>query len=240
MRATKVSVGGFLALGLAAASLFAEGTPAPKTAPTKVLTYFDSASIPPGPRPDGAVYTFVDPADPAVAALAQYGFKAIDQIGGKMIAEVNRELATKETAQAVAILHLKDLQLPKPVAGQPTVTAIKRTSLMLRDPRNAPDGADAAALDKIHVQLMEDKSPDKMIVQKIEQPGHAVEWRVYRPIASTPACLACHGDPDKFRPGVKAALDQLYPQDKAVDYSAQEWRGVIRVSLAPAAPAAAK
>ena len=72
-------------------------------------------------------------------------------------------------------------------------------------------------------------------MQKIEQPGQPVEWRVYRPIASTPACLACHGDPDKFRPGVKEALDRLYPHDKAVDYSAQEWRGVIRVSLTPAA-----
>jgi hypothetical protein len=220
MRATKVSVGGFIASGLMAASLFAQGTPASQPAPTKVLNYFDSATIPPGPRPDGAVYTFVDPADPAVAGLAQYGFKTIEEIGSKMIMETNRELATKETAQAVAILHLKNLELPKPAPGQPTVTAIKRTSLMLRDPRNAPDGADTAALDKIHAQLMADESPDKMIVQKIEQPGKPLEWRVYRPIASSKSCLSCHGDPEKFRPGVKAALDQLYPQDKAVDYSA--------------------
>ena len=74
-----------------------------------------------------------------------------------------------------------------------------------------------------------------MLVQKTEMPGHPVEWRVYRPIASSKSCLACHGDPSKFSPGVKEALDRMYPEDKALDYSAQEWRGVIRVTLVPAA-----
>jgi hypothetical protein len=73
-----------------------------------------------------------------------------------------------------------------------------------------------------------------MLVQRVDRPGKPVEWRVYRPIATSKSCLVCHGDPTKFRPEVKAALDHLYPQDKAVDYQAQEFRGVLRVSLAEA------
>lgn len=107
--------------------------------------------------------------------------------------------------------------------------------MLIRDPRNSPDGADAAALNKIDTQLKDGDSPDKMIVQKIEQAGRPVEWRVYRPIAASKSCLACHGDPNSFQPGVKEALDRLYPEDKAVAYTAQEWRGVIRVSLTAAA-----
>jgi hypothetical protein len=238
MKVTKYSVlsvlsGGLLLVGLSAADK------APPTAPTKI-TYFDAETVPSGAKPDGAVYTFVDSADPAAAKIAQLGHKTIDQIGGRLIDEVKHELATKETSLAVSIMHLKGMELPKPVAGQPTITAIKRTSLMLRDPNNAPDGADMAALDKIHKQLMADESPDKILVQRIEQTGKPVEWRVYRPIAASQACLACHGDPKTFRPGVKEALDHQYPEDKAVDYSAQEWRGVIRVSIAPAAVAAKK
>src|SRR5258708_29000270 len=53
--------------------------------------------------------------------------------------------------------------------SQPTITAIKRTSLMLRDPNNAPDGADMAALDKIHKQLMAHESPDKLFVNLVER-----------------------------------------------------------------------
>lgn len=213
MSPTKFSAGVVLALGLMTAPVCAE----------------EAAAKP------AATYTFIDSADPAVAELAQAGFKAIEVIGGRLIQETTRELATKETRQAVAVLHLKDLELPKPVAGKPTVTAVKRTSLMLRDLRNAPDAADTAALQKIQEQMSDTGQPDKMYVQKIEQPGLPVEWRVYRPIATTKACLACHGDPSKFNPGVKEELDRLYPLDRALDYSAQQWRGVIRVTLAPAA-----
>lgn len=204
--------------------------------PTKI-TYIDLPTTT-TPAKDGSTATFVGE-DATTAAIADYGYKMIDRIGGMMISEVNRELATREIKEAVSIMHLKGMELPKPVPGKPTVTAVKRTSLMLRDPHNAPDAADAEALEKIHKQLMAEQSPDKMILQKIEQPGQPVEWRVYRPIAATQSCLACHGDPKTFKPGVKEALDILYPEDKAVDYSSHEWRGVIRVSMAaPAAPAA--
>jgi len=233
MKVTKypLVLGLVVCLVLVARSAAADAGPV-TTEPT--ITYFD-ATAPAAAKTDGSAVTFVTGGDATTDQIAQYGFKMIEQIGGLMIAEVNRELANQEIAQAVSILHLKPMELPKPVAGKPVVTAIKRTSLLIRDPRNAPDAADTAALNKIHEQLMADQSPDKMLVQKIERAGQPVEWRVYRPIGASQSCLACHGDPKTFRPGVKEALDLLFPEDKAVDYGAREWRGIIRVSLtAPA------
>lgn len=234
MRETKQSAGLTLAIVLLATSLQSapEPTPTP-VGPMKILEYFDNDSLPPGPRPDGAIYTFVDSADPSVSLLSRYGSKVIEDIGAKLVNETTKELATKETRQVVSELHLKGMELPKQVIGRPKVTAVKRTSLMLRDPRNAPDGADMAALKRIRAQLIAGDAPDKVLVQKIEMPGKPLEWRVYRPIAASKSCLACHGDPAKFSPGVKEALDHLYPEDKAVDYSAQDWRGIIRVTLEP-------
>lgn len=234
MKATKLltvlSLAGCMVL---AAQASAADTAKTTTEPT--ITYLDIPAPAPA-KSDGSTATFVTGSD--ATQLAQYGFKMIEQIGGKMIDEVNRELANREISEAVSILHLKNLELPKPVAGRPAITAIKWTSLLIRNPRNAPDAADTEALNKIHGQLMADETPDKMLVQKIERAGQPVEWRVYRPIAASQSCLACHGDPKTFRPGVKAALDLLYPEDKAVEYGAKEWRGIIRVSLT--APAAAK
>jgi len=215
----------------------ASATDAAKPATEPTITYLETPNKIPA-MPDGSMAAFVIGGDETANQIAQYGFKMIEQIGGLMIAETNRELANREISEAVSLLHLKSMELPKPVAGRPTITAIKRTSLLIRDPRNAPDAADTAALNKIHSQLMADQIPDKMLVQKIERAGQPVEWRVYRPIGASQSCLACHGDPKTFRPGVKAALDLLYPEDKAVDYSAREWRGIIRVSMT--APAAAK
>jgi hypothetical protein len=239
MKLMKISVVSALTLGLLQAGLSAADPQPTASDPTK-MTYIDSTTAATTPLPNGAVYAFVDSEAPEVAAIAQFGYKTIDRYGGMFVTEITRELATKETKDVVPVMHLKDLTLPKPAAGQPKVTAIKRTSLMLRDPRNAPDGADLAALNKIHSELLADQTPDKMIVQKIEQPGKPVEWRVYRPIAASQSCLSCHGDPKTFRPGVKEALDYLYPEDKAINYGAQEYRGVLRVSIETPAAAPAK
>lgn len=177
-------------------------------------------------------FSFVDSDGAAVAGLTEFGSKTIEQVGALLISETARELATKETAMAVSVLHLKNLELPKPVAGQPAVTAIKFTSVLVRNPLNAPDAADQAALDKIQAELDHDRPAPKILLQRVEHGGAAPEWRIYRPIAATQSCLACHGDPEKFRPGVKEALERYYPNDKATGYSAHEWRGFIRVSLA--------
>ncbi len=233
MNASKYTTLSVLSCSLLLAGLIAADSTG--TAVTGKVTYISSETAATGPRADGAVYTFVDSADPAIASIVSLGYKTIDRVGGMLVSEVNREMAAKEPRLAVSIMHNKDLQLPKPSPGQPRITAIKRTSLLIRNPQNAPDGADQAALELIHKQLMADEAPDKVVVQKIEQPGQPLEWRVYRPIATSQSCLACHGDPRTFKPGVKEALDAQYPEDKAIDYAAQEWRGMLRVSITPAA-----
>lgn len=203
MKATKFASGVALSAGLLVAIVGAN----------PAITYTDSSKVPAGTKPTGAVYTFMDPTDPAVVSIAGAGYKAIDSVGAKLVNETTRELASKDTKDAVAVLHLKNLDLPKHVEGQPKITAVKRTSLHIRNPANAPDGADHAALIKISDQLTDEGAAAKMLVQKIEQEGKPVEWRVYRPIAVSKSCLACHGDPTKFAPGVKEALDKMYPMD---------------------------
>jgi hypothetical protein len=220
---TSISSCAILAASLAAA----EGTPPDKT------QYFDTAnSAVKGTSMGDAKFSFVKPSEPSAQPVTELGFTEIARVGGLMVDEVNQALLNEDVEAMVAAMHLKDFKLPKPVAGQPSITAVKRTSLMIRDPKNTPDAADAAALELIHQQLMDGDKPDSVIVQKIERPNQPVEWRVYRPIATTKSCLVCHGDTSKFRPEVKAVLDRLYPLDKAVDYQAQEFRGVIRVSIA--------
>ncbi|MBX3737440.1 MAG: DUF3365 domain-containing protein [Candidatus Didemnitutus sp.] len=178
--------------------------------------------------------------DPEAAAISQSGERLIDRVGGSLMVEVERTLAAKGLDEAVELLHLKSLAPPKPVAGKPVVTAIKLTSFRVRDPKNAPDAADFAALDLVRIAMQSGESPPKLIVQKVEQPGAPLEWRVYRPIAVNPKCLLCHGQVESLQPQVLHMLERLYPEDKATGYQAWEWRGLIRVSYEnpPPAPAA--
>lgn len=173
--------------------------------------------------------------DPAAAPYRQAGDRMIDRVGGSLMVEVERNIAAKGLDESLELMHLKNLALPAAVPGKPAVTAIKLTSLRVRQPKNAPDEADFAALDLVRTTLQSGEQPPKLLVQKIEQPNSPVEWRVYRPIAVQPKCLLCHGQTESLQPQVLQFLERHYPEDKASGYEAWEWRGLIRISYAPPA-----
>jgi hypothetical protein len=182
------------------------------------------------PRPAELKFSWADPADPAVSELAKSGERLIDRVGGSLMVEVERMLGTQGLEAAVQELHLKSLNPPRPVEGKPRVTEIKRTSFRVRNPRNAPDAADLAALELVRADLNGGNQPPKIIVQKVERAGAPVEWRVYRPISVGPNCLLCHGPVESLQPQVRNALERDYPEDKATEYAAYDWRGLIRIS----------
>jgi cytochrome c553 len=55
---------------------------------------------------------------------------------------------------------------------------------------------------------------------------------VYYPIKTNAMCLQCHGKPKTdIKPQTLAKIKDLYPRDKAIGYSANEVRGIWRVSI---------
>ena len=176
-------------------------------------------------------HVFVDPADPAVAAIRKLGEHTLERAGNAMFMEVRRVLAKDTAALAIGKLHLKDYKLPPAAPGQPVVIAIRRTSLDVRNPANTADAADQAALDLIQNQLEQGDDVAKELIQRVTFPGQAPEWRVYRPLVTLKECLACHGPADALAPGVQDTLKVFYPSDQAVNFKANSWRGLIRVSI---------
>ena len=180
-------------------------------------------------------HAFVNPDEPLVAAIRQTGERAIDHSGSALLMEVRRVMASTTPALAIGMLHLKDYKLPAAAPGQPVVTAIRRTSLLVRNPANSPDVADLAALERIQHQLELGEEVDKVIVQRVTLPGQPPEWRVYRPLVTLKQCLDCHGPPGTLAPGVPDTLKVFYPADKALNFRTGSWRGLIRASLTEAA-----
>ena len=195
---------------------------------------------PPAARAVEVVLThaFVDPADPAVQEVRRLGEWTLDRAGVLLQSEVRRVLADSTPAMAIGMLHLKDYKLPATTPGKPAVVELRRTSLLVRNPANAPDAADRAVLDLIKEQREQGEPVAKVLVQKVTRPGAPAEWRVYRPLGVIKQCLACHGSAEALAPGVQDALRIFYPQDHAVDYQEGDWRGLMRVTIV--GPAAAK
>ena len=177
-------------------------------------------------------FIWIDAADPAAAAIRRVAEPVIQQAGYRMMNEVNHVLANQGAEAGIDEMHLKAWKFPVAAPGQPRIIAVKRTSLRIRNPANLPDNADLAALLTIQTAMADGNTPPRVLVQRVEAAGPApAEWRVYRPMITTTACLACHGPVDSLAPAVKVKLERIYPSDKATAYAANEWRGVIRVSL---------
>lgn len=183
-------------------------------------------------------HSFIDPADPAVSEIRRLGEWSLDRAGVQMQTEVRRVLADTAPAMAIGVMHMKDYKLPATAPGKPAVTGLRRTSLQVRNPANAPDAADRAVLELIKEQLNQGDPVSKILVQQITRPGQSAEWRVYRPLVVIKQCLVCHGETATLAPGVQDALKVFYPRDTAVDYHDGDWRGLMRVTIV--VPAAAK
>lgn len=177
--------------------------------------------------------TFVDPAAPQVADIRQAGEAATAAVAGRLITELTAALADGGPEKAVEICHVRAQPLTRETPpGHPRVTAVKRTSLRLRNPANAPDAAERVALDHVAGLVARGEPAPALLVQKIETPGTPVpEWRVYRSVFIQPACLACHGSPEAQTPSLRALLRERYPQDAATGYAVGDWRGFLRTTV---------
>ena len=176
--------------------------------------------------------SFIDPDAPEIAEIRQLGENAIGRIGTTMVTEATTAVTKSGPVLALDACHLKTVVTTNgTVAGMPRITAMKRTSVKLRDPKNAPDAAEQLALHRMEVAINAGRPPN-VLVQKIENPGGATEWRVYRPLVVRPNCLPCHGPSGQMSAELRTALKTRYPDDQAVDFAVGEWRGLLRVTVA--------
>lgn len=176
---------------------------------------------------------FVDDGNPEAAEVRKLGEDAINRLATTLVREVTAAMAKEGPAGAVDACHLKAVPLTHgTIAGLPRIIAMKRTSLKLRSPANAPDAAEKLVLDHIQQLLNDGDPPPPLLVQRVEPPDAAPEWRVYKPIGMMPKCLACHGDPEGQPDALRAKLAERYPDDQATGYNTGEWRGLIRVTVA--------
>lgn len=87
-----------------------------------------------------------------------------------------------------------------------------RTSHRLRNPDNAAPAWAAAHVEGGESTPAVFRGPEGQLAE-------------LAPIATAPACLACHGDAAAFPPELQATLTALYPEDRATGFREGELRG---------------
>ena len=143
-------------------------------------------------------------------------------LGGRL----NAHMASDGPAGAIAFCSVQAQSLTDSVSGAlGEGWAVKRTTLRTRNPRNAPDSLEAAALRYFHA------APDTALPDYYVQVTPTGRYRYYMPLRLGHMCLECHGPRASLDPGVRQTLDTRYPADQATGYTEGDLRGVIRVTI---------
>lgn len=101
-------------------------------------------------------------------------------------------------------------------------------------PRNPQNEANAKELEHI-IFFREQMASDKNVEPIVEE--HDGEVNFYYPIITNTLCLQCHGKPnDQIKPETLAAIRNLYPKDKAIDYGTNELRGIWSINFETDSP----
>ena len=155
-------------------------------------------------------------------AAARHGDLIIVSLQGALLSELRRELDAGGPALAMASCHIDATGAEYRAAREQGVSA-GRTSLRLRNPTNAPKPWAVPIVARYADQ------PAAKVRGFVVDLGDRVG--VLRPILEQPLCAACHGPEKKLSAGVRAALADRYPADRATGFTDGEVRGWFWVEV---------
>jgi len=105
---------------------------------------------------------------------------------------------------------------------------VRRTSLKLRNPNNAPDAWEKRVLEQFEEHKAGGADPKTLEYSEVvEENGKAV-FRYMKAIPTGELCLNCHGA--ALEPEIAGKLKELYPNDRATGFKIGDIRGAFSVS----------
>ncbi len=109
----------------------------------------------------------------------------------------------------------------------PAKASIRRASLRIRNPKDAPTDTEKEILQYYESRL----SSEELLEPQVRETGNNILYA--RPILlDNPLCLNCHGSPGThIQEETMAKLDQLYPEDNAKNHALGDLRGIWSISF---------
>ncbi len=126
---------------------------------------------------------------------------------------------------AISVCSKKALKITENIPKKCDAIKIKRTTFKYRNPKNKPTDYEKEALNYFISHKKE-----RFYIQKIKI-NNKIYYNYYKKLTVVGICLKCHGNIKRMNKRLIKKLKELYPNDKAVNYKAGDFRGVIEVSI---------
>lgn len=175
--------------------------------------------------PRTASATAVASSAPTAAAVdpnVAYARSLIGAFGPALKKELMQAMSAGGPTNAITVCSEKAPKIAEGLAVKEG-WSIRRTSLKLRNPENAPDAWEKATLE----QLERDKAKGKPLAELEISEVKDGEFRYMKAIGTDAMCLTCHGA--ELPQEVTSLLAEKYPDDAARGFSAGDIRGAFSI-----------
>lgn len=156
-------------------------------------------------------------------AVAQSMLKELGQ-------KLQSAMAEGGAVNAIGVCNTQAPEIAGRVSSQNQVK-LSRVGTRARNPvMGVPNDWQAKALAQFDAALARGEKPADLEFSETVNTASGKEFHFAKPIVLQPMCVACHGSADQISPEVKAKLNELYPNDKAVGYQPGQLRGAVVLS----------
>lgn len=156
-------------------------------------------------------------------SVKQEGVKYIKMLGGTLKKELVGRIQSDPTGATAMHFCAEEAQkITKAVNTKlPEHASVRRTALKLRNDNNGADAQDLEVMKAYEAKINAGTFSPKDI-QVVE--GETVT-KVYKPLATAPVCLKCHGS--NVSDEIQSKIKKYYPHDQATGFTKGSLRGVI-------------
>jgi hypothetical protein len=155
-------------------------------------------------------------------------------VSQSMLKELGQKLqSAMAEGGAVNASGVCNTQAPEIAGRVSTQNQVKlsRVGTRARNPvMGVPNDWQAKALAQFDAALARGEKPADIEFSETVETANGKEFHFAKPIVLQPMCVSCHGNPEQISPEVKAKLNELYPNDKAVGYQPGQLRGAVVLS----------
>ena len=166
-------------------------------------------------------------ADDDLAARVGAGRAAIKSFAGALQEQLKSAMAAGGPTAAIEVCEIAAPAIAAE-ASEDRGWTIGRTSLKLRNPDNAPDQWELSVLRDFEARKAAGENPAGIDHAEFVVRGGKRTFRYMKAIGTRAVCTVCHGT--AIAPEVAAALDALYPEDRARGFEVGDIRGAFSIT----------
>ena len=143
--------------------------------------------------------------------------------------ELVREIERTSPMRAITVCKYSVPEITSSISRQKGVR-VTRVALRPRNPSlGEPDAWEQKVLLDFEKRVAKGEKADVLEYHQIVSEPAGRSFRYMKSIAVSPPCLLCHGPVEQLSEGVRAMLQQEYPNDRAVEYRLGQVRGAVSV-----------